>query len=555
MDQIKFLIASDIHAGYGESKKHIHNDSFESFREVLKAGVENEVDFVLLGGDLFHENNPSRETRLKVIRALRRYCMRENETALEFVSDPTVNFQHSDFPTVNYKDANYKIGMPVFSIHGNHDDLSGKGLTALDDLHETGLINFFGKFNDVDKIEVAPILLKKGQTKIAIYGISSQRDDRLCRAFMKECVKFSRPDDAETWFSILVIHQNRPRRSNMRTTGAFLPLPFIPAFFDLVIWGHEHESLIEPQYFTIGTNENGADNGFFIIQPGSTVATSLCKEEAVQKHCAIIKVQDRRFKSIPIPLQTTRQVIIDELQLDDSVLLRKIPRSTVRQKDMEDENLIGEKINEMLRHAAETRGPKQPVPPLLRLKVEYSGKWLNIPPINARRFGARYADKVANPYDMIVVRTHREEKEGGAQDPLNVVLGEAADNFQNVDEMVEKYFVDCSFEDKLTVLTEVAMSRSLKEYSNADGTYTVADRLLTESIKSQISTFAEKVKTAFANMQIDNDDEHVLVKKVEKSLIEMKKQKCGMNLTDITNGTSGARRDSSMEVDLLSGSE
>lgn len=46
---IRFLIASDVHAGYGESKKYIHNDSFVSFEEVLKHGVSNKVDFILLG--------------------------------------------------------------------------------------------------------------------------------------------------------------------------------------------------------------------------------------------------------------------------------------------------------------------------------------------------------------------------------------------------------------------------------------------------------------------------------------------------------------------------
>jgi hypothetical protein len=58
-----------------------------------------------------------------------------------------------------------------------------KGLSALDVLHEAGLINLFGKFPDVDQMVVSPILLSKGSNKIAIYGIGSQRDDRIARAF------------------------------------------------------------------------------------------------------------------------------------------------------------------------------------------------------------------------------------------------------------------------------------------------------------------------------------------------------------------------------------
>ena len=35
-------------------------DSLNTFEEILKIGKQNEVDFILLGGDLFHENRPPR---------------------------------------------------------------------------------------------------------------------------------------------------------------------------------------------------------------------------------------------------------------------------------------------------------------------------------------------------------------------------------------------------------------------------------------------------------------------------------------------------------------
>ena len=45
------------------------------------------------------------------------------------------------------------IAMPVFSIHGNHDDPSGLGgFSCLDSLHSTGLINYFGRINNLEEV-------------------------------------------------------------------------------------------------------------------------------------------------------------------------------------------------------------------------------------------------------------------------------------------------------------------------------------------------------------------------------------------------------------------
>ena len=38
------------------------DDSFMAFEEVLQLAAKHGADFVLLGGDLFHDNKPSRQT-------------------------------------------------------------------------------------------------------------------------------------------------------------------------------------------------------------------------------------------------------------------------------------------------------------------------------------------------------------------------------------------------------------------------------------------------------------------------------------------------------------
>ena len=65
---------------------------------------------------------------------------------VEYLSDPMVDFNHCNSKCVNYENPNLNIGLPVFSIHGNHDDPSGLGgHSCLDLVHEAGLANYFGK--------------------------------------------------------------------------------------------------------------------------------------------------------------------------------------------------------------------------------------------------------------------------------------------------------------------------------------------------------------------------------------------------------------------------
>ena len=58
------MIATDNHMGFRE-KEQIGVDSFDSFEEVLELANQQKVDFVLLGGDLFHDHRPSASTYFK----------------------------------------------------------------------------------------------------------------------------------------------------------------------------------------------------------------------------------------------------------------------------------------------------------------------------------------------------------------------------------------------------------------------------------------------------------------------------------------------------------
>lgn len=47
------------------------------------------MDFILLGGDLFHENKPSRECLYQVTALLREYTLGDKPVQIELLSDPS----------------------------------------------------------------------------------------------------------------------------------------------------------------------------------------------------------------------------------------------------------------------------------------------------------------------------------------------------------------------------------------------------------------------------------------------------------------------------------
>ena len=117
-------------------------------------------------------------------------------------------FKLKCFDSANFLNPSLGIRLPIFSIHGNHDDPIGLEMTStLDHISTNNYINYFGKVTNIENIVVHPILFEKGKTKVAIFGIGHMRDERLNLAFEQKNIKFKRPNqDKESWFNILVLH-------------------------------------------------------------------------------------------------------------------------------------------------------------------------------------------------------------------------------------------------------------------------------------------------------------------------------------------------------------
>lgn len=87
----------------------------------------------------------------------------------------------------------------------------------MDLLSVTGLVNYMGKTdlepneNDPDSagISVKPVLLRKGRTRLGLYGIGNIKDARMHYELRSNRVQMFMPKDKADWFNILLVHQNR----------------------------------------------------------------------------------------------------------------------------------------------------------------------------------------------------------------------------------------------------------------------------------------------------------------------------------------------------------
>lgn len=286
----------------------------------------------------------------------------------------------------NFKNTNLSIDLPIFTIHGNHDYPSGiENLSPLEYFAKKEL-NYFGRVDNVEKFDLFPILFSKNQTKISLYGIGSMKDERLYLALQNKRVNFHRPNDYQNWFNILVVHQNRFKGHNVgKNRKNYLPENFIPNFFDLVIWGHEHECFTEAIY-------NNEIN-FHVYQPGSSVATSLIQAEAKPKHIGMCEIKGKQFRIIPIRLESLRPFIYFQFELKQFHDRIKIAEDI--------ERILDEKIEEALSEVEQGRksDPKtmNDLLPLIRLKIEYTGYEM----VRTNFIVSKYSGKIANLKDVL----------------------------------------------------------------------------------------------------------------------------------------------------------
>ncbi|KAG0722585.1 Double-strand break repair protein MRE11 [Chionoecetes opilio] len=179
------------------------NDSFEAFEEVLElAGGARRGLHPPRGGDLFHEKTGRPRHCQCALHGPAAPNTPFGDRAVNFniLSDPAINFPHTK--QVNYLDPNLNVAIPVVSSHPRQ-----------------------------------PPMNPAGNTKLAVYGMSSVKDEdstaSLWRTRSRCCVP--RISHHRMVFNLMVAaSEPGPQRG----TSNYLPDPFLDPFLGLIFGGH-----------------------------------------------------------------------------------------------------------------------------------------------------------------------------------------------------------------------------------------------------------------------------------------------------------------------------
>jgi double-strand break repair protein MRE11 len=152
--------------------------------------------------------------------------------------------------------------------------------------------------------------------------------------------------------------------------------------------------------------------GFHVMQPGSSVATSLMPGEAVPKHVAILSITGKEFHSEPIRLKSVRPFVMKEIVLAEEQAIKE--KELWRKNDNRTKitQYLTEIVDQLIEDAqkewlelqdeGEVNDDIKVPRPLVRLRVEYTAPEPGeFQCENPQRFSNRFVDRVANTTDVV----------------------------------------------------------------------------------------------------------------------------------------------------------
>ena len=356
-------------------------------------------------------------------------------------------------------------------------------------------------------------MLMKMDPSLAV-SLGSMRDERLNRMWNGRKVRFLRPteeeDDDENeestgFFNIFALHQNRDLGRGSKNC---VQESMIPEWMDLVVWGHEHECLIDFFESVVGT--------FRITQPGSSVATSLVAGEAARKKVGILDVLGKQFRLHTVPLTQVRAFVTtdialrehrDELDPDDPRIDEQVTAALeeeVRVLALHAKDRRNEVLEEALAAGSDGGTDKSPLKNklnkphevLIRLRVEHT----DFTTLNNQRFGAKFVGEVANPEDILLFHRKKDPKASTGKRASRKAAGVPIPPEEliqtDMDDLVNTQLEDDKL--KLELLSEKTLGEALDEY---------IDKSVLSSMDDAADFMLNKRQKALVSKKKESNDE------------------------------------------------
>lgn len=493
--------------GFLEADAERGRDSFETFREVLELARRHNADFVLHGGDLFHDNKPTRRTMFHTMELLREFCLGDRAPDVDIVSDQVgvsgtsanargggpvtgrapsrASSRHprtSPWPTTRIRTTMSACRYLRFTaitttrpgcvrsrrrVRGAAGCMraptctgataQNSGLCPLNLLSVANFVNYFGRSNRVDDITIEPILMRKGRTHLALYGLGSVHDERLFRTFHAGKVRLrtrsaavrgvqqAGPRCAQVrmmvpepgsgnWFNLFVLHQNRyapplrRRRNAAQVAQRFLRAAQpdgsglggqCEARGEELHTGKLHRSHLPFGFLGARARmPHRARAGIRAVHVRHAAGIERGDDAGAERGGAQVRwLALRRAPGCRLTGRAMRPAhrhvgMLYVHQREDGRTLfhvEKLPLRTVRPfvlgevrlsdavgSEQEMGRVLARKVEELIADALEAHDNAKL--PLVRLKVECTGCSTLC---NARRFGQQFAKRIANPDDIL----------------------------------------------------------------------------------------------------------------------------------------------------------
>ena len=238
---MKIGIFSDPHLGFAEKGERAQ-EAFDNLSQAIDLCINEKVDFVILAGDIFDEPAPNHNILFNAMQCFAKAKKGESNVSL------TLEKNNSQ------KKLSY-FGLPILTIHGNHEYRGKETKTALDVLNFSELLIYF---------HASKIIVEKDNEKVCVHGLGAVPEKKA-----QEVLKYWNPLPEKDAVNILVLHQSfKEFMAVDDEMVATLSLADLPKDFELIFDGHLHWSNIQ---------KLGETN---FLLTGSTIATSIKKLES-----------------------------------------------------------------------------------------------------------------------------------------------------------------------------------------------------------------------------------------------------------------------------------